>query len=247
MMIEEDHVKLEEIINPIDTEASDECKAIELHSLSNKNHTSVSLVAKEITNKYLFPTQHNVKSLTSLTNKARRPEVREKNNWFRVEHVRDALRFRAEIQEPKDLASLVSYFIDVILNRGCIASFVKVETGKMLEPKGFGWRMAAFDFRHASDQLIEFYFTFPELLEALNTKGHEIFEKWRNTSTSEIMTNQKITMELQNDLEESLHLYQGAWYRALDRMSITEREFIEIWEEEAKGVVLEINNRLKEA
>ncbi|MCO5332839.1 MAG: N-6 DNA methylase [Pyrinomonadaceae bacterium] len=97
---------------------------------------------------------------------------------------------------------------------------IKIDTDKMMEPGQWGWRPFAVDMRMPNGQLVEFYSSFTEMIDAQDTTSethpidnHKLFEKWRNVSESEKTNNP----EYQKDVDASYAVYQEAWEAGLKR------------------------------
>src|SRR5208283_2288194 len=98
---------------------------------------------------------------------------------------------------------------------------VKPDTDKVLAPKEWGWRIAAFDMKMPNGQLVEYYLPVKEL-EAVKKDNHVLFEKWRNKKLSDLTPQE--TREYQADLRTSNEKYQKAWDDYLRRTNQTEAD-----------------------
>ena len=225
MVLEEKVKPLVEIINPIELEKSLEEKSAELYSLADNNLQDIEQICTELQQGINCKTETSLKAKESILNKSIRPDTKEKYNWFSVEHLRDSLRFRCTINKLDDVCRIIEYLIKLVNENKLIQSFVKIDTSKFIEAKASGFRCVVVDLRHKSGLLIEFYFTFPEIL---SEDCHEIFSKWRSKSALTIAQN-NLYEELRKDFEISNEILGEAWNNALLRVGLSNGEVEKEW------------------
>lgn len=202
-----------DIVNPIDPALPVDKKADLLRELSEKNRPSIDDFISRIDKKYKTKSTSNCKQKDRILAKASRPSTRKKKPWFAVEHVRDGLRFRTALEDfielPKIIADLKASGMEI----------VKAETSKMLDPLAWGWRAVMYDIRLPDGQLVEYYLTTKELMDANDNVHHALYEKWRNCTKEEISA--KIE-EYQKDLDISNDAFDQALADYLKRTGQTE-------------------------
>lgn len=202
------------IVNPIDPKLSQPEKAAELLRLSKETEPLVKDITAEITRTLGIGAKYSFKEQPKIIGKANRPEIKAEKPWHDVEHIRDSLRFKAQLASFDQVPDI----LDIIQRRGF--SVVKLDTKKMFAPKEWGWRFVAFDLRAPNGQLVEFYAPFKEL-DQKSVKGpnHELFEKWRNRTKQEMADNWS---EYRADVQASMDRYQNAWNAGLSRLHLTD-------------------------
>jgi len=136
-----DQVKPEDMVNPIDRSAPPKEKVRQLEQLSKANEPLVKDFAKHIDEKFGTKSESNLKDPKDILLKSVRADIREKQPWFDVEHVRDALRFKTEVEDLRSLPAIAKKLKESNFQ------IIKVDVDQLLNPKGRGWRMAAFDLR----------------------------------------------------------------------------------------------------
>lgn len=191
----------EDIVNPIDPGLPPDRKADELCALSAKNQPQINKIIRKIDGKYKAKSSSNCKQKDRILDKAARPAVLKKKNWFGVEHIRDGLRFRTALDNFKDLPALVADLIE------SGAKIIKAETSKMLNPVEWGWRAVMYDLQLEDGQLVEYYITFQEMMDANDNPHHALYEKWRNCTAAEVTA--KI-VERGKDVDASNDAFDGA-------------------------------------
>ena len=129
LWIEEEHRELSAICNPIGTELAEPDKADALLTLSRANRPLVDHVISQLPDHLRQSASSNIKLKTTILEKAQRTDVRNGKEWFRVEHIRDALRFRNTFDSLDD----IFFLRDLFRRSGFI--FVKIDFGKFLTPK----------------------------------------------------------------------------------------------------------------
>src|SRR6185295_116909 len=144
--------------------------------------------------------------------KSERPSILADKPWFEMEHVRDTFRFKTILNDINDLPK--------ILEEAKAKGFelVKVDTDKVLSPKEWGFRIAAFDMKMPNGQLVEFYLPVKEM-EAVKGQNHIIFEKWRNKDMTKLTPEERV--DYVKDLRTSNERYQKAWDDYLKRTGQT--------------------------
>jgi hypothetical protein len=190
-----------DIVNLIDATLSADAKADELCFLSKKNQPKIDEFIKKIDGKYKSNSSSNCKRKDRILDKAARPSILKKNDWFGVEHIRDGLRFRTALDNFNDLPLLVA---DLIASG---AKIVKAETSKMLDPAEWGWRAVMYDLQLEDGQLVEYYITFQEMMDANDDPHHALYEKWRNCTAAEVTAR---TVERGKDVDASNDAFDDA-------------------------------------
>lgn len=219
--VEEDTKEPEQIFNPIDRIASERDKAQQLAELSANNVDQLTLRVAELDGQGKTVSQVNRKATAKIEEKARRPATRSKYPWFRVEHIRDALRFRSVI---RDIASF-EVALEFLAKTGM--PVVKVDLEKMCHGNTWGWRCAALDFRFpaANDQLVEYYVTFAAVMQANDGPCHKLYEEGREVSVADP------NVDVQGLMERSQREYGKAWAAALKALGVDQAGFERSWRE----------------
>jgi len=213
--VEEDLKPPSDIVNPIDVKSAARRKVAALVALSKKNEPRLAAIVRGV----LHEPQVNRKKAANIAAKAKRPTLRQERPWFGVEHIRDALRFRCRPETLEDLAATLGRL------RSAGLKVVKVDLAKLTSPTAWGWRFAGADFRMPDLQLVEFYATFAELMDANDGECHAIFEDWRNSPVS---------VDMQTAMEQSEAIYERAWQAALKRLGLTEKQAEQRWRGERR-------------
>jgi hypothetical protein len=202
-----------DIVNPINAALPPAEKADRLCEMSEQNRPLVDEFIKHIDGKYKTKSSSNCKLKERILSKASRPATRKVKEWFDVEHVRDGLRFRTAMEDftdlPKIIADLKASGIEI----------VKAETVKMLDPLTWGWRAVMYDLRLPNGQLVEYYLTVKELMDANNNVHHPLYEKWRNCTNAEVTAKME---EYNKDVGISVDAFERALEDYLKRTSQTE-------------------------
>jgi hypothetical protein len=218
--IEEDRVEIEQIRMPIDDDLPPDQVRAQVQALTNENTQIVQRLMKRIDEKFGTKSGDNIKDLAKVTQKASRPSILAKKPWHKVSHIRDSYRFKTVIDDIRDVPSI----FDELLTSGI--RLVKVDTGKLFEPKEWGWRIIAFDLRMPNGQLVEWYLPIKELEAQKKAEGHLLFEEWRNKTPEEILEQNDAYMET---IRKSYKGYDDAFQSALDRMGITREDAAASW------------------
>lgn len=218
--IEEDRVEIEQIRMPIDDDLPPDQVRAQVQALTSENTQIVQRLMKRIDEKFGTESGDNIKDLAKVTQKASRPSILAKKPWHKVSHIRDSYRFKTVIDDIRDVPSI----FDELLTSGI--RLVKVDTGKLFEPKEWGWRIIAFDLRMPNGQLVEWYLPIKELEAQKKAEGHLLFEEWRNKTPEEILEQNDAYMEA---IRKSHKGYDDAFQSALDRMGITREDAAASW------------------
>jgi hypothetical protein len=201
------------IRNPLTFDAPPETKLQEIKALTAENTPVVENIVRDL-NEALPGSESklNIKADENILSKAVRPSILARKPWFGVEHIRDALRFKTVIDRIDQLPKI----IDVLKSHG--VGVEKIDTGKLLEPGEWGWRIVALDLRMPNGQLVEHYMPLKELEAAKKSEGHKLFEKWRNKDLTKLSAHE--LKEFAADRQKSRDLYQTAWETAAARTGL---------------------------
>lgn len=170
----------EQIVNPIDAALSPDEKADKLCAMSEKNRPAVDEFIKQIDKKYKTKSTSNCKLKDRILAKASRPATLKKKPWFNVEHVRDGLRFRTALEDFRELPAIIADL------KAAGFRIVKAETIKMVDPLSWGWRAVMYDIQMPDGQLVEYYLTVKEVMDANDNVHHPLYEKWRNCTKEQV-------------------------------------------------------------
>lgn len=218
--IEEDRVELEQIRMPIDDDLPLDQVRAQVKALTDENVPLVKDLIARIDAKFGTKSGDNIKDLSKVTQKANRPSILAKKPWHKTSHIRDSYRFKTVIDDIRDVPAI----FDELLASGI--SLVKVDTGKLFEPKEWGWRIIAFDLRMPNGQLVEWYLPIKELEAQKKAEGHLLFEEWRNKTPEEILEQNDAYMET---IRKSWNGYDQAFQSSLDRMGISREDAAASW------------------
>ncbi len=210
------------IYNPIDRNAPPAEKAAQLKRLSDGNKPLIDWALKEIDAALGTESKSSYKTPEGILRKATRPSIKAQKPWFDVEHIRDSLRFKTVINSIEDIPRAV----ELLLQKLPGAEVVKVDTAKMLNPKEWGWRFAAFDLRMPNGQLVEYYLPLKEQEAAKKSGNHALFEKWRGATKEELKARWP---EYDKDVRASYDRYQTAWDISLRRARLDESSARALW------------------
>lgn len=203
------------IVNAINPNLTPEEKAAALARLTQENKAIVDPWLQHIDQVYGTQSKSNQKLFERILQKADRPSILADKPWFNVEHIRDSFRFKTVLDDitdlPKILADAKAQGFEII----------KPDTDKVLNPKEWGWRIAAFDMRMPNGQIVEYYLPVKEL-EEVKGANHLLFEKWRNIDVKTLTGD--ALKEYQADLRLSNERYQTAWEAYLKRTGQTEED-----------------------
>ena len=213
-VIEEDGKALQDIVNPIDPNASPDEKLQQIAALTAVNKPLLDAQLKAMDAALGTTSNANIKKPETILSKASRPSILAEKPWHGVEHIRDTLRFQTKISSFEQIEQAA----EAMLGQGY--SIVKIDTKKMLAPKEWGWRFAGFDLRAPNGQLIEWYIIFDTMYVA-KKEGHLIFEKWRNETAE---AKQERAQEYEADIEKSYALYKRAFETGLQNSGYSDLE-----------------------
>lgn len=201
------------IVNPLAGDVSQHEKVTELAGLAKETQPVVDRAVERIRNELGLVARSSLKEEEKILAKANRPSIKSERPWFDVEHVRDALRFKAQLERFEDAEG-----IHRILEQEGF-QLVKLDARKMLEPKEWGWRFVAMDLRAPNGMLVEFYAPVKELDQpGVKKPNHVLFEKWRQRDMAKLTPAEQA--EWRRDLLESNQRYQAAWESALSRLGL---------------------------
>jgi len=200
-----------EPVNPIDLSASPEEKAAQLKELSLENEPIVADIMSQIQKDLGIETGDSHKKPETIMSKAERPSILADKPWHDVEHIRDSYRFKAITNKLEDYTQIAK----ILVGKGI--KIIKLDTSKMLAPKEWGWRFAAFDLQMPNGQLVEFYAPLQELEAAKKGGNHKLFDKWRDSTKEQRRENRA---EFEKDLETSHNQYQAGWDQAIGRLGL---------------------------
>lgn len=213
-VIEEDGKALQDIVNPIDSNASPDEKLRQIAALTAVNKPILDAQLKAMDAALGTTSNANIKKPETILSKASRPSILAEKPWHGVEHIRDTLRFQTKISRFEQIEQAA----EAMLAQGY--SIVKIDTKKMLAPKEWGWRFAGFDLRAPNGQLIEWYIIFDTMYVA-KKEGHLIFEKWRNETDE---AKQERAQEYEADIQKSYALYKRAFETGLQNSGYSDLE-----------------------
>lgn len=202
-------IREQDIVNPIDPSLPPDTKADQLCALSVKNKPIIDKFLAKIADKYSIESASNLKLKERILNKASRPAIRELKPWFNVEHVRDALRFRTALEDINDLPKILAD----LKAEGIV--IVKAETAKMLKPRAWGWRAVMYDLKLPDGQLVEYYLSPKEMIQANDQVHHPLYETWRERDTKQL--SEEETLLYQQSIEVSNAAFKAAWEHYLER------------------------------
>ena len=212
--VEEDVLPIDQIKMPI-AENNDELALRQLADMTSENQPIVQSFMRNIDESFGTNSSDNIKDPRKVVQKANRPSILEKKPWHNISHVRDTYRFQTELEDFRDIPSMVKD-----LRRQGI-DLVKVDTDKMFSPKEWGWRMIAFDLRMPNGQIVEWYTPLREMNKQKRDVGHELFENWRNKTAAELAEDQDAYYAA---IKESKEGYDRAFDEALDRLGLSRPE-----------------------
>jgi hypothetical protein len=218
--LEQKPLEESEIVNPIDRNLPQPEKVQALVALSQQNAPEVESFLRDVDQELNSVSKYSYKDPEKILRKANRPSIKSIKPWFDVEHVRDSLRFKSEVDNMLDFGKIVQRAVA----RGW--EIVKLDMGKVAKPKEWGWRFGGMDIRMPNGQIVEYYFYPKELAGEVKDKNHDLFEKWRE-STEEYRYEH--AAEYMKDLAESRQRYGEAWQKYLERNGQEESAFLASW------------------
>lgn len=201
---EESQTPLAQIVNPIaalvKTGRTPAEAMVELRARARPELESLVERLKQATR---LNSEINEKAVDTAIEKAQRESTLKKYPWFRIDHLRDFLRFRTALDSISDAVTIVDFFRSEAA-AGTI-KLVKFDTSKLSEPNVFGWRMIATDVRlMESGMLVEHYMTYGDAIAASDLMLHRVFEKWRTakrltTGSRQLRAHDSRLVRLSND------------------------------------------------
>ena len=209
-------VALEDITNSIPLDATPAEKVAALQELTATNRPIIDAFLKDLDAKYGTESKSSVKLPERILEKATRPSVLASKPWHNVEHIRDSLRFKTQLDDITDLPAIINE-----LRSELGAEIIKADVVKFMAPKEWGFRIVAFDLRMRNGQIVEYYLPLREI-EAVKGVNHKLFEKWRNEDVVKLSAAQENAMR--GDIAESFDRYQSAFDDYLARTGQSESE-----------------------
>lgn len=212
---EESHKHPQNITNPMNGLVTDAERLDRFASLTQENHPTLVRLTRQIDEVLGTHSRVSIKSVASIRNKAYRPSILRESPWFRMEHLRDSLRFMTAITDIGQVASI----LDVLL--GAQMTLAKIDVAKLVFPKSFGWRFIAFDLRMPNGQLVEYYISFERMVRVMEDT-HRIYEKYRQQKKD-------VGRAFRVDRERSQKCYGVAFMRSLQDRDLGPTTFILRW------------------
>lgn len=219
-LVEEDITPLEKIVNPIDPKLSNKKKLAQIDKLTEENVVIVDRLIKKVDEKFGTESGWNKKEHAKIIEKAKRPSILAAKPWHGVEHLRDTFRFKTVINDFRDVPGI----FDELLKEG--VGLIKKDTGKLFNPKEWGWRIVVFDLRMPNGQIVEWYLPIRELEVEKKLRGHLVFDQWRNKTEKQISAQQDKYWE---SVEKSFRGYDEAFSAALARLGMSRKEAAASW------------------
>lgn len=217
---EEDIRPQQDIRMPINPNLPNDQVRAQIQQLTDQNRPLVKRLIKRIDDRFGTKSGDSAKDLSKVTQKARRPSILATKPWHDVSHIRDSYRFKTVVDDFREVPAI----FDELLADGI--GLVKIDTNKLFQPKEWGWRIIAFDLRMPNGQLVEWYLPLKELEAEKKTRGHLIFEEWRNKTQEELSAQRQ---EYFDAIRRSYLGYDEAFQAALDRMGISRQEAEASW------------------
>lgn len=211
-----------DIVNPIDRNATAEEKLAQLQALSAENKPLVERFLKQLDAEFGTESEVSFKAPQDILDKANRPSIKETQEWFDVEYVRDSLRFKTPVENLNDLPKIVEQLKESGFE------IVKLDLDKLLNPKNRGWRIAALDLKAPNGQIVEYQILPKELAEAGRLE-HQTYKAWREKDVRKLTPSDK-ALKLETD-QRAATIYKSAWQNYLKRAQQTEDSIRQIIEE----------------
>jgi hypothetical protein len=199
------------IVNPIDPALPKAEKIAALAKLTAENKPIIDAFLRQLDAELGTVSKSSVKEDDKIGAKASRPAILAKKPWHDVEHIRDSFRFKTVLDSIEQLPEIATR----LQNLG--AEVIKADVDKVLRPKEFGWRIAAFDLRMPNGQLAEFYMPVKELEHAKKNGGHQLFEEARDLD----VTQPEQLAQYDAIAERSRAHYEKAWQAYLTRTGVS--------------------------
>lgn len=213
-------LKPEEIVNPIDLNASDEEKIKQIHALTEVNKPIIEDFIKKIDKKFKTESVAHEKRDDRIIEKASRPEILAKKPWHKVEHIRDTYRFESKLDRVEDVFKIK----DELTKQGI--EIVESDFERVIRPKLWGWRGTNLDLRMPNGQLVEYQLAAKELKEVKKEGHKKFYQKWRNKTKEYIQKNKG---EWESDVLASRKLYNDAFNKYLERSGQSLSDFEASW------------------
>jgi hypothetical protein len=177
----------------------------ELNLFKNKIKSHIKIVdnISQVTNGKIL-LKSSFKTDESIIEKIKRPGILKYNPKYKLEHLRDAFRFKFVVDNIDDAFNVI-YLMDKYLFEFNNKNVVKMDIFKLLSPKYWGWRFIAFDLRFSCGLIVECYITLKTMDIQKKIENHKIFEKWRNRHIKKLSKQEKTNMR--RDIEKSYNLY----------------------------------------
>ena len=217
---EEEYRTLQDIRMPIDPNLPYDQVRAQIQRMTAQNMPMVRRLITAVDQEFGTKSGDNVKDLSKVTQKAQRPSILASKPWHNVSHIRDSYRFKTVIDDFRKVPGIFNKLLDAGI------SLVKIDTGKLFQPKEWGWRIIAFDLRMPNGQLVEWYLPLKELEIEKKQRGHLIFEEWRNKTAEELSAQRE---EYFDAIARSYRGYDNAFKAALERMGMTPQEAEASW------------------
>ena len=217
---EEDSMPEQNITNRIDSTASEEDKVKALGQLTKVNLPKIQRLTRKIDKRLGTHSKVSVKTDKSIVGKANRPSILAEDPWFRVEHIRDSLRFMTAIKDVGQIGDIMGLLVESGIK------LVKIDVKKLLKPKKWGWRFVAFDLRMENGQICEYYITFEKLARVM-WDTHRIYEKWRQAKVDKVARREN--PQYLNDVSRSKICYSMAFLSSLNDGKYGPTTFLERW------------------
>ena len=212
--VEESTTNPKNIINPIDKNASNDDKLTQIKALREEARPVLHSLVEEIKNTLSIDGKTSDKSDEAILEKANRPEILKDKPWHGMEHLRDTLRAKVILSDPRQIVDIAR----IIGKHG--VGVVKFDIDKLFHPKEYGFRIMSFDLRMPNGLITELYTPIKEI-EAVKKDNHKIYEKWRDKTEGYKAEHME---EFLRDRETSRTSYNNAFSAALSRLGISQDE-----------------------
>jgi len=212
--VEESTTNPKNIINPIDKNASNDDKLTQIKALREEARPVLHSLVEEIKNTLSIDGKTSDKSDEAILEKANRPEILKDKPWHGMEHLRDTLRAKVILSDPRQIVDIAR----IIEKHG--VGVVKFDIDKLFHPKEYGFRIMSFDLRMPNGLITELYTPIKEI-EAVKKDNHKIYEKWRDKTEEYKKEN---WAEYSRDIRVSNDVYNNAFSSALSRLGISQDE-----------------------
>ncbi len=216
-------------INPIPEAATSEVKIKVLMDLSHDNAPIARKWLHRIDKQFGSHSTISHKTREAIISKVDRRSVHDNQDWFDVEHVHDAFRFRTVLNDLKDLPALVTMLKESQF------TVIDPEPELLTRPTTRGWRMASFILRAPNGQLVE-YQVIPREVYDLSLNEHNEYKSYRDIN---VETAAPEELEARRKAYANARKgYFAAWDKYLDRTGQTNHD-VEAIVRSAKGTLKE--------